>query len=120
MQRRFALAALAALAAIAVFSVMPPQPRGASAPLTDFSAARAFAHVEQAGKTMHVAGSPANDAVREYLLTTLRGMGLNPEVQDAVGMHASETGQPFSAARVRNVVTVISGDRPTGRVFLTA
>ena len=71
----------------------------------------------------HVAGSAANDRVREYLLTTLRGLGLRPEVQDTVRCRAASC--PSSAggigmARVRNVVARLPGTASTGRIFLVA
>ncbi|MCI4067109.1 M28 family peptidase, partial [Micromonospora sp. R77] len=71
----------------------------------------------------HVAGSPANDQVREHLVGVLRGLGLETEVQDTV---APEAGQLSGAAggatvaRVRNVVARVPGTAPTGRVFLVA
>jgi hypothetical protein len=113
-----ALLALAAVGAFALWGVTPPAPRGADIPEGDFSAARAFAHVERIGSRVHVAGSPAGDQVRSYLETNLRGLGLTTEVQDAVGMTDALGG--FGMARVRNVIAVLPGTAPTGRVFVVA
>jgi hypothetical protein len=113
-----ALLALAAVGAFALWGVTPPAPRGADIPEDDFSAARAYAHVERIGSRVHVAGSPAGDQVRSYLETTLRGLGLTAEVQDAVGMTDALGG--FGMARVRNVIAVLPGTAPTGRVFMVA
>jgi hypothetical protein len=113
-----ALLALAAVGAFALWGVTPPAPRGADIPEGDFSAARAFAHVERIGSRVHVAGSPAGDQVRSYLETTLRGLGLTTEVQDAVGMTDALGG--FGMARVRNVIAVLPGTASTGRVFMVA
>ncbi|MBB5869062.1 hypothetical protein F4553_002441 [Allocatelliglobosispora scoriae] len=118
-QPLIALACLAALAAGAIATVQSPSPRDAGAPPEDFSAGRAFAHVQQTGKVMHVAGSPANDEVRAYLLSTLQGMGIIAQVQDAIGMETEGDG-PVAAARVRNVVGLIPGSASTGRVILMA
>src|SRR5262245_7891252 len=115
------LAAIAVLAALAVASlsfVNPPAPVPASAPADQFSAERAFAHVDRIGAHVHVAGSQAASDVRDYIVTTLTGFGLQPRIQDAVG----ETGNlgGFAMARVRNVIAVLPGQSSTGRLFLVA
>ncbi|MER7459511.1 M28 family peptidase [Micromonospora sp. NPDC126480] len=118
-----ALAALVAVGAAALIDLRPPAPRPADAPAAEFSAARAYEHVKVVAARTHVAGSPANDQVREHLLGVLRGLGLETEVQDAV---APEAGQLSGAAggatlaRVRNVVARLPGTDPTGKVFLVA
>src|SRR6185369_13650603 len=98
-----------------------PAPVPASAPADQFSADRAFAYVDHIGEHVHVAGSQAASDVRDYIVTTLTGLGLQPRIQNAVG----ETGNlgGFAMARVRNVIAVLPGQSPTsstGRVFLVA
>ncbi|MEV0563989.1 M28 family peptidase [Dactylosporangium sp. NPDC050588] len=114
-----ALAVLALLAVLGIADVQPPAPRSASAPAGDFSAARAFTHVERIGQEVHVTGSPAADRVREHIVTTLTGYGLRPEVQDTVGVNAGKFGDG-GMARVRNVVAVLPGSASTGQVVLMA
>lgn len=104
----------------AVADIQPPSPAGENAPAGEFSAGRAFRHVEQVGKDRHVAGSPAGDQVREYILATLRGYGLETEVQEATGLIAARDGEEGVAARVRNVVARIPGTASTGRVIFVA
>jgi peptidase M28-like protein len=124
-----ALAALAAVIVLAlvgfaaVQSVRPPSAREASAPAGQFSAGRAFEQVKSIATTPHPVGSAANDRVREHLVTTLRGLGLAPEVQDAVtveGGTLSSSAGGTSLAHVRNVVTLVPGTASTGRIFLVA
>ncbi|WP_446217037.1 M28 family peptidase [Micromonospora sp. IBHARD004] len=127
--RRRPLAAVAALAALlavgagVLVDLRTPTPRPADAPASDFSAERAYRNVQVVAARPHVAGSPANDQVREHLVGVLRGLGLETEVQDTV---APEAGQLSGAAggatlaRVRNVVARLPGTDPTGRVFLVA
>ncbi|WP_435055035.1 M28 family peptidase [Micromonospora aurantiaca (nom. illeg.)] len=127
--RRRPIAALAALAALlavgagVLVGLSTPAPRPADAPAGEFSAARAFRNVEVIAAEPHVAGSAANDRVREHLVATLRGLGLQTEVQDAV---APEAGQLSGAAggatlaRVRTVVARLPGTDPTGKVFLVS
>ncbi|GAA0707712.1 M28 family peptidase [Dactylosporangium roseum] len=110
---------LALLAALGIADVQPPAPRPASAPAGEFSAGRAFTHVERIGQEVHVTGSPAADRVREYIVETLAGFGLRPEVQDSVGVNAGKFGDG-GMARVRNVVAVLPGTASTGQVVLMA
>ncbi|MBL7257156.1 M28 family peptidase [Paractinoplanes lichenicola] len=124
--------ALAAVVAVVVLilagaaglaTIRPPSARPVSAPEAEFSAERAFQQVQAIAQRPHPVGSPANDEVREHLLTTLRGLGLTPEVQDTVsiegaGLSASAGGAGL--ARVRNVIARIPGTGSTGRVFLVA
>ncbi|MGC4896610.1 M28 family peptidase [Micromonospora sp. DT31] len=127
--RRRPIAALAALVALlavgagVLVDLSTPTPRAADAPAGEFSAARAYRNVEVIAARPHVAGSEANDRVREHLVGVLRGLGLETEVQDAV---APEAGQLSGAAggatvaRVRNVVARLPGTDPTGKVFLVS
>ncbi|MFI7522459.1 M28 family peptidase [Micromonospora globbae] len=118
-----ALVALVAVGAVSLVDLRPPAPRPADAPPTEFSAARAYRHVEVVAARPHPAGSAANDEVRAHVEQTLRGLGLETQVQDTV---APEAGQLSGAAggatlaRVRNVVARLPGTDPTGRVFLVA
>jgi acetylornithine deacetylase/succinyl-diaminopimelate desuccinylase-like protein len=85
-----------------------------------FSAGRAFQHVTQVGRDRHVAGSPAADQVREYIVATLTGYGLRPEIQDATGVIAGKINDAGVAAHVRNVIARVPGTASTGRVILMA
>src|SRR6185312_15316954 len=58
-----------------------PRPVAASAPATEFSSARALQHIRVVAREPHPMGSPANAAVRDYLVSQLRGLGLTPEIQ---------------------------------------
>jgi hypothetical protein len=118
-----AVAALGVLGAVTLLDLRPPEPRGTGAPAAEFSAARAYTHVEALGAQTHVAGSAANDRNRQRIETTLRDLGLSTAVQDTVGTEAGqlsggEGGETF--ARVRNVVATLPGTASTGRIFLVA
>jgi Zn-dependent M28 family amino/carboxypeptidase len=66
-----------------------------------------------------VAGSATDGRVVDHLVATLSGLGLDTRVQSAVGSWQSEPGTA-EMARVRNVVGVLRGSDPTGRLFLMA
>src|SRR5215831_14426413 len=64
----------------------PPAPIPASAPPTEFSAERAFAHVREIAQRPHPIGSADNARVRDYVFGQLHGLGLEPQVQEATGV----------------------------------
>jgi hypothetical protein len=67
---------LGAFAAISLLALEPPEPLPASAQASEFSAERAFSHVEQIAERPHPVGSPANAEVRDYLIGQLEDLGL--------------------------------------------
>jgi hypothetical protein len=121
-----ALAALlvtAAGGAASLLSIEPPSPQPAGAPAADFSAERAHAQLRVVAARTHVAGSSAGDEARDHILTTLRGLGVRAEVQDTIGPEAGDLSGGAgvtTVARIRNVVGLLPGSAPTGRVFLVA
>src|SRR6478752_7591853 len=97
------VALLLGLVAWSVAALQPPQPKAADAPSDQFSATRAFAHVQKIGAQTHVAGSVADGAVVTELVDTLTGLGLDTRLQNSVGAWESRTGS-LDMARVHNVV----------------
>lgn len=124
-RRRPRVAALAVLVvllltgAAAALSLRPPPARPVSAPAAEFSADRALAAIDSIAAVPHPSGSPASAAVRAYLVDTLRGLGLEPEVQTRVAVRTSAPGR-HAVGTVSNVHARIPGSRPTGRVLLLA
>src|SRR5687767_3966658 len=91
-------------------AALPPDPVPASAPATAFSSERALRHVRAIAERPHPVGSVANARVREYLLSELRALGLDPQIQDATGI-----GTRYRAAgRVKNVLARLPGRTPGG------
>lgn len=111
-------AVLAALALLFVRLEDPPAPVPADAPEDRFSAERALVHVEALARTPRPVGTPAHDSVRAYLLERLRGMDLEPRVEETRLMWRE--GTLVGAAPVRNVLVRIPGRDPTGTVALAA
>lgn len=73
--------ALAGLLVWSAESIAPPRARTASSPTEEFSAERAFEHVQRIATQPHPVGSAANAQVRDYLVGQLRRLGLNPTIQ---------------------------------------
>jgi hypothetical protein len=105
------IAAILALSAVLVRDASrPPRAVPAGAPPTVFSAERALDHVRQIAQRPHPVGSPDNVRVRDYLLSQLRALGLEPQLQDATGV-----GTRYAAAgRVQNVLARMPGKSPGG------
>ncbi|MCU1614777.1 MAG: rane metallopeptidase [Frankiales bacterium] len=110
---------LLGLAAWTVAALQPPRPAPGSAPARDFSASRAFAHVQELATGPHVVGSSADAQVTDALAGKLTSLGLSTRVQTAVGDWPSGPGATDMAS-VRNVVAVLPGTGSTGRLFLMA
>src|SRR5215203_447499 len=109
---------LSALAAISLLALEPLDPRPVSTPANEFSAERAFSHVEQIAERPHPVGSAANAEVRDYLVKQLEDLGLRPTVQKATSARTMEG--TASIARVHNIHARIPGSAPTGHVVLVA
>ena len=108
-------ACLALVAALAVVRHRPPDMVPASAPPTEFSAERAFAHIREYARKPHPVGSAANGEVRDYLLQYIAGLGESPQVQEAmVNPHAGR------ASTIRNILVRVKGTQNTRAVALVA
>jgi hypothetical protein len=110
---------LCGLAAFSIWSLQPPDAAPADAPADEFSAARAFEHVQRIADRTPPMGDATGNQVVDDLVGTLTGLGLDTRVQNAVGARGHGPGEAHMA-RVRNVVAVLPGSAPTGRLFLTA
>jgi hypothetical protein len=113
------VALLLGLVGWSVLALQPPDTKPADAPAAEFSATRAFRHVEEIAAGIHLTGSEANDRVVDQLVATLTGLGLDTRVQNAIGARQTRSGET-RMARVRNVVGFLPGSDPTGRLFLMA
>ncbi len=104
-----AMLALIALAAfLAIRSLAPPAPLPASAPPTEFSAARAASVLADITKVPHALGMPAHDAVRDAILNDWRKLGLEPVVQAGTFVD----GTSHYGARVENILVRLPGKKP--------
>jgi hypothetical protein len=77
---------------LAFRSMVPPAAVPASAPASDFSAERAFKHLEFIAREAHPTGSVANARVRDYLVDQLSSMGCQGHALAStmnVGKHSS-------------------------------
>lgn len=103
---------------VGFYSVVPPNAASVDAPGGDFSAARAFDHVEAIARAPHPMGSAEIARVREYLASELQTLGLTPKEQrvSAPDYFAGGAGN----VDVVNLVARIPGTDNTGAIALMA
>ena len=111
-----ALVCIAAAAGIAVFELRPPAAAGAEAPSQEFSAGRAIADVAAIAERPHPMTSADHDRVRDYIVSRLHALGVEPQLQRTTGVFARDG----SAGRVTNILARLKGAASTRAVMLTA
>ncbi len=85
----------------------PPSPAPVNAAAAAFSADRAMADDRVIARTPHPMGSPANAAVRDYLLMRMAALGLSPQVQKTSSFHQRDAA--IVGGRVENLIGVLPG-----------
>ena len=108
------LALIVICATLAYLSGRTPAPVPETAPPTTFSVDRAMKHVRAIAQRPHPSGSTEHARVREYLVTTLRALGLEPQIQETTGVGTHNT----VAARVSNVLARVPGRSAGGPAVL--
>ncbi len=112
-------------AAVALFYAesRSPDPEPADASVLTFSAGRAMADIRAIAPVPHPTASPANAAVRDYLLKRMTALGLAPQVQRSESHQAQDLeGRPYVfGATVENVIGLLPGrDRALPALALMA
>lgn len=97
---------------IGVAHTFPPATSSLTKSNSVFSANRVMQHVQRIGVKPHPAGTQANIAVRQYLITQLEIMGLHPEVQSA----QYQQNKGF----INNVLVKVPGAKPGKALVLMA
>src|SRR5262245_59430333 len=95
---------------LAIFSVralQSPQSVPSTAPDNEFSAERALVHVREISRVPHPLGSPANDAVRSYLVAQLSSLGLQPQVFSSLGVDT--TARSIRAGKTNDIIGRLPG-----------
>ena len=108
------LLALLGLTALCFAIAGPPAPLPASAPPDQFSAERAMQHVRAIAQEPHPVGTQANAAVRDYIVAQLRALGLDAQVQRALGVFP----QYGVAGMTDNIVARLEGVGSGGKAIL--
>ncbi|EKN70438.1 peptidase m28 [Neobacillus bataviensis LMG 21833] len=83
-----------------------------------FSADSAFSYLEGFTVAPHPLGSKEHDNVRDYLVTTLKELGVNPEIQKANSLYTRPA--YISGGTVENIVGKIEGTNSKKAIMLVA
>lgn len=97
-----------------------PAVQPASAPPEVFSAERALEHVRALAARPHPVGSDEHDRVRDDLVTRLRTLGYEPQIEGGVGVARGLLAWTGAAAQVSNVVVRLAGSAPSRPVVFAA
>ncbi|CAH1216882.1 hypothetical protein PAECIP111893_04196 [Paenibacillus plantiphilus] len=93
---------------------LPPKAVPSSAPHNVFSSERAMKHLEQIAQKPHPTGSAELERVRNYLLSQLEELGLEPGIQKSTYPINGQSVDVF------NVIATIKGTDSTKAVMLSA
>lgn len=111
---RFTRPTLILLLAFAVYwsfeSLMPRESGLLSIAREDFDLERAKAHVERMSTEPHAVGFPAHERVRDYIVTELRNMGLQVQLQTGY-----TAGDWANVSQATNILARIEGSREGGK-----
>ena len=87
------------------FNFERPEPQiDNNIPLTKFSTARAFEHVQAIAVEPHYVGSPAHSKVRNYIVDQLQNLGLEVQTQEDYFLNANAV-----LAKPQNILARIQG-----------
>lgn len=103
---------------LSFYLIQPPEPKPESSSSAEFSAERTFDHVEQLAQTPRPLGTAANDSAKNYILDELRKLGLEPEIQQGIGI-----GSSFDRGLVgntENIIAKMNGTNPQRTILLMA
>jgi hypothetical protein len=103
-------------------SQQPPESLPASAPPAEFSAERAFRHVEALAREPRPVGTAAHARARSYIVGALQALGLSPQIQEtAVADPKSAIDSKMSVAgTVQNIVARVAGTGGTKAILLVS
>lgn len=107
---------IAAAISLAIYLQRPPSVVDASAPASEFSAARAMETLRTIATTPHPIGSAAQEDVRRVILSKLQESGVEAEVQSTVV--AVPTTYGAVGATVKNIIGRLKGTDPEAKAIL--
>ena len=105
-------ASLAVWTVIGLWPTPRLKPLPATAPADEFSAERAMIYVRAIAQRPHPVGSADHDQVRDYILSQLRALNLDPAVESGIGAFRDKS------SHVENIVARLPGAANTRAVML--
>ncbi|RZL07748.1 MAG: M20/M25/M40 family metallo-hydrolase, partial [Hymenobacter sp.] len=101
---------------LVVYLIRPPRPLAADAPTAAFAAGRAMRDVAVIAQRPHSSGTPANAAVRDYLVQRCQALGCSTTIQDTTVLVAE--GRQLLLGRVQNIIARMPGQQPGEKAVL--
>ncbi len=98
------------------YLLQPPEPKPETATPVEFSAGRAFDHVQEIADTDRPLGSEGNERARQYLFRQLQELGLKPAYQEGIGVRQSSG----VAGNTTNIIAKMDGADPDHTIMLLA
>jgi hypothetical protein len=111
---------LALVAFLTIWLQRPPDAVPATAPATEFSAERAFHHIQTIARSPRPIGSAAHAAARSYIFQQLRALGLDAEIQKTTAVSSSSAASLFYAGTIQNIVARRKGTGEGRALLLVA
>lgn len=115
----FCLSMVVLVATLVNFQIQPITAKDKSAPITEFSASRAFEQIEYltSEQVPHSVDTKANRLVEKRLVELLRGMGYKEEIQDENYCEEYSYGR-LKCTRVRNIIVKQAGTQQGSNAIL--
>lgn len=106
---------LSIIAGLISFKMVPVSPSTSS--LQDFSAERAFTHIEAISFNPHPIGSNEIERVRNYIINEITGLGITAEIQTTTvpDYYGTNSNEPVT---IKNIYAILPGANPTGSIVL--
>lgn len=111
----FLLSVFVLLCIWAILLTSPPLPKDTFASDHEFSAARAFRHIEVISREPHMSGTPQKDSVCSYIVNQLESIGVEVDVQSTTVMDYD--GFPVFA-NITNIAARIRGTGSTKALLI--
>ena len=105
---------------IMFLSQQPPAPLPASIPASEFSAERAFRHIEALAEEPRPVGTNAHLQTRNYIMSELEALGLSPQIQETTIVDPESPAFPGMtvAGTVQNVIARLAGTAGNQAILL--
>ncbi|RUT35560.1 M20/M25/M40 family metallo-hydrolase [Paenibacillus zeisoli] len=105
---------------VGLLPIQSPSPVPSDAPPDKFSSSRALTKLRSIAQEPHPAGSAAHQAVRDYLLSELITLGLQPEIHKSSVQIHEENNNTNRAVELENIVARIPGTENSKAIMVAA
>ncbi len=100
------IVAIALIVVCAWFAIHWNQPSQKTIPAYDYT--QAYQHLQQITKEKHPVGSTAHGRVRDYLISHIRALGYEPQLQQSFAIHPESR----AAAQIENILVRVPASEP--------